>query len=68
MVLACLVAKLLLKLDTLSGSLNQYLTVVGQNQVVQQYVLADYIMIPDTGGIGTVDFFDIPAILETGRA
>lgn len=55
-------------LDTLSGSLNQYLTVVGQNQVVQQYVLADYIMIPDTGGIGTVDFFDIPAILETGRA
>lgn len=54
-------------IDSLTGSLNQYLTLVGQMKSREQYEDADYVLIPDTGSVFVADFSDPAAVVETGR-
>lgn len=54
-------------IDTLSGSLNQYLLLVGQIKSRSQYDDATFLLIPDTSQTGVVDFGGIDQVLEAGR-
>lgn len=53
--------------DSITGSLNHYLTLVGQIQSEKQYEGADYVLIPDTGAVWVADFSDPASIVEIGR-
>ncbi len=54
-------------INTLSGSLEQYLLIGGQINTSRQYDDADYLLIPDTSRFSVIAFDETHSILEAGE-